>query len=313
MCAPRNHMLDRSPPPARAFTLIELLVVVAVIALLISILLPSLSQAREQAKAAKCVSNLKQIGGAMTSYFLDENDWFPFEKRNQLRSMHGFYYGGHPGRQLPGQAGQWWGYTNQNFRDTPRGRPFNPYLYPDLPNWDVPPDDELFEAVRKMPVYECPSDTGGFWMYDDGDDPNWKSLYWQVGTSYDFNYHFVWNWALHKFYSESPPRWLHRANAFLRQQLMHDVSRFVILYEDPFDSSQWLNIPRRGWHGRWMRHSFLFLDGHAANIVADTTAGCRGRNWYTASGSSSGDPDAWWNDPDDPDYQYRDITPLPGW
>lgn len=53
---------------SRGFTLIEVLVVVAIIALLISILLPSLAAARNQAKLVTCQANLKQIATSITSY-----------------------------------------------------------------------------------------------------------------------------------------------------------------------------------------------------------------------------------------------------
>lgn len=61
----------------RGFTLVELLVVVAIIALLVSILLPALNLAREQARSAYGLSNLRQLGAASSSYAEDNGDYLP--------------------------------------------------------------------------------------------------------------------------------------------------------------------------------------------------------------------------------------------
>ncbi len=73
--AVRRRMLRHD----RAFTLIELLVVVAIIALLISILLPSLGKAREQARTTICANGVRQWGMALQYYENDYTYFLPYE------------------------------------------------------------------------------------------------------------------------------------------------------------------------------------------------------------------------------------------
>lgn len=299
----------------RGFTLVELLVVVAIVALLISIVLPSTIAAREAGKQTRCLTNLREIARAMTLYFLEEGEWFPFNRDNNIAAAyaHMLHYGGHPGRTSPNDPDQWWGYVQADKRTTPAGRPFNRLLYPDLPDWDVPPSDPMFEIVRRVPVFECPSDQGLVWT--NNPDPSLVlHKYRFAGTSYDANYHFVRYWAYDKRKPPGPASfgpWLQYANAFLRTQFRRDASRFIIFWDDPLGRSLWEYKPMRGAHRKMAQHNVAFLDGRAAYLHIDPRVGSRGPNWKAASGNKAIDPLAWWNNPDDPDYAYRDIAPTP--
>jgi prepilin-type N-terminal cleavage/methylation domain-containing protein/prepilin-type processing-associated H-X9-DG protein len=76
----------------KGFTLIELLVVIAIIAIIAALLFPVFSQAREKARAASCMSNVRQLGFAVIMYTQDNDDTYPILAysrvwNNQLRSF----------------------------------------------------------------------------------------------------------------------------------------------------------------------------------------------------------------------------------
>ncbi len=103
------------PRPARfAFTLIELLVVIAIIALLVGLLLPALSKARETARTVVCEVNLKQIILGFTSYAAD------------YKVIPGSYWQGAAGI-APRQNLDWSGRNNLTYTTAPVGTYRHPF------------------------------------------------------------------------------------------------------------------------------------------------------------------------------------------
>jgi prepilin-type processing-associated H-X9-DG protein len=108
--------------------LIELLVVIAIIAILAAILFPVFAQAREKARAATCISNLKQLGLGMVMYSQDYDETFPQWKWDQS------YASGTVSKNNATTV--WW--------------------------------NAIYPYVKNVGVYACPSQTYNYGIVDDG-------------------------------------------------------------------------------------------------------------------------------------------------
>lgn len=232
-----TRAMHRRDSTSRAgFTLIELLVVVAIIALLLSILLPALRNARQQTRRLVCLSNARQLAIACR-FYLDENAGAFLQGINV-----NYNYGGTQGtNQLP-----WPGLPP----DEPIPKPFNRYLRL----------DPVLNADQAG-LYHCPSDTGS----EEARPTNFA----YYGTSYLTNLMLIGQDQLNVMSSDPVKTVLYKINRKLKKlnvsQVTTNQAELVLLGDAGWlDEWQYSSFDRIEWHDKPRTHSLAFLDGHAA-------------------------------------------------
>jgi len=215
----------------RRFTLIELLVVISVIAILASMLLPSLAKAREKSKQAYCLNNLKSVGITKEMYLNDFNDVLPPRTWNGKDSLGLTWMGTNGELGAP--------YNNQH---DVNNRPFNSYLN---------------ITVNSSKVSQCPSDLPPDINHWDNNGSEYNSHFQKYGSSYVANLN-TQNCTIDTlttcFEFKIP----------LAAGLIFDPAKTFLMSE--YGGIFVLKGTRSNylWHSSSNRWNYIFVDGHAA-------------------------------------------------
>lgn len=283
----------------RGFTLLEPLVVISIIAVLGSLLLPTMSEARDAARISKCLVNLGMVAVASSLYQDDGDDSMP------VRQPYGFEGGrgnawsnfNHGGR-YPVE-----GSTLASFCVLPFDRMLNKYAHPTLPRggreprtpeeWDSPngrmdpglSGRDFMDPKRfNFPIFECPADAALSANYQEGVGRIFvgpRSCYHAIGRSYLFSTYWYYTLTGH------PRRnvtwnWPRGVKMFSRARSVYP-SQFIAYFDDPFDATFWAGRPPEvTHHGRADVNSVSFLDAHAEQIRTEYDAGSTLPKYNTA-------------------------------
>jgi hypothetical protein len=250
----------------RALSWIELLVILLIILLLVFILLPSLNDARRQARVAKCLSNLRALNIGAIQYCLDYRDVFPVTHRDagQAAEAFSFAYGGKTSDDF------WRGVANGAGYITYAERPLNPYLTADQAT--ATERNGPRSSPGNVTVLYCSDDrtTYARAALEPGKAPLAQACYDDVGTSFHFNLHAVTGTNIDGR-DENGENWSLLSQAMFRVVLAKSAGTFVAFLPDPTNYALGQHVQIRGNHGQLGRHEMGFLDGHAEYRVIDTT------------------------------------------